>query len=78
MKNNNDKLSELVFLLMLSHMRWRKIQEEGCNDPFWSDGANLNLIRNHIIYFRDEIRKLCENKNLPLPELYYEEVPPGV
>ena len=30
--------------------RWDKIMAEGCQDPFWPDGVNLNLKRNHIIY----------------------------
>lgn len=30
---------------------WDKIAQNGCSDPFWPDGVNLNLIRNHIIYY---------------------------
>ena len=30
--------------------RWDEINKHGCNDPFWSDGVNMNLVRNHIIY----------------------------
>lgn len=31
--------------------RWNHIAQNGCSDPFWPDGVNMNLIRNHIIYF---------------------------
>jgi len=29
--------------------RWDNIYENGCGDPTWSDGVNLNLVRNHIL-----------------------------
>ena len=31
--------------------RWEYISLHGCSDPFWTDGINMNLIRNHIIYW---------------------------
>lgn len=30
--------------------RWDTIMRDGCSDPTWPDGVNLNLVRNHIIY----------------------------
>lgn len=50
----------------------------GCNDPFWPDGCNLNLTRNHIIADRKRIEMLCEEHELPLPEEYYYKIPPVV
>ena len=29
---------------------WIDIFNNGCSDPFWCDGVNMNLARNHIIY----------------------------
>lgn len=31
--------------------RWNEIACSGCQDPGWPDGVNMNLIRNHIIYW---------------------------
>lgn len=31
--------------------RWDQIHEHGCQDPSWEDGVNINLVRNHIIYY---------------------------
>lgn len=31
--------------------RWNEIAKNGAGDPFWPDGTNMNLVRNHIIYF---------------------------
>ena len=30
---------------------WNDVHQNGCADPFWPDGVNLNLTRNHIIYY---------------------------
>lgn len=32
--------------------QWKDINQNGCNDPFWSDGCNMNLTRNHIIIIK--------------------------
>nr|DAO96225.1 MAG TPA: hypothetical protein [Caudoviricetes sp.] len=57
---------------------WEHINENGCNDPFWADGCNMNLTRNHILSYRNEIANCCEEHNLPLPEEYFLKVPPEV
>ena len=31
--------------------RWEHINAHGCSDPAWADGFNMNLVRNHIIYY---------------------------
>lgn len=30
--------------------RWDRLSKEGCSDPHWEDGFNMNLVRKHIIY----------------------------
>lgn len=55
---------------------WKDINQNGCNDPFWSDGCNLNLVRNHIIYYKEEIRKICNDNKIELPEEYHLSIPP--
>lgn len=43
--------------------RWNAIRKNGSNDPFWPDGVNLNLVRNHIIYANRRLKnclpRLC-------------------
>lgn len=48
-----------------SWRRWQEIHKNGCNDPFWSDGVNLNLIRNHMIYALSNSAVAPEDKLLP-------------
>lgn len=55
--------------------RWAHIKEFGTSDPFWSDGVNLNLVRNHILYYKKMIE---ENEEVPYPDIYYRETPPEV
>ena len=58
--------------------KWKSTLEAGCSDPFWPDGVNLNLIRNHIIYAKRKIMTLCQEFMLPLPNNYYRPTPPEV
>ncbi len=58
--------------------RWKDINQNGCNDPFWSDGCNMNLVRNHIIYDKCQLENMCREKSCPLPEEYYIQTPPEV
>ena len=57
---------------------WKTINEYGCNDPFWPDGTNMNLTRNHIIYHKMSIRQICGENCLSLPDEYYIPTPPEV
>ena len=65
----NDIIKELV--------NWKYSNENGCQDPFWADGVNMNLIRNHIIYAKNQILELAENGE-ELPDEYYIPTPPEV
>ena len=37
---------------------WHDLKANGCSDPFWPDGVNMNLVRNHIIYALRQIAEL--------------------
>ncbi len=41
-----------------SYSRWEEIAREGCADPFWEDGVNMNFVRNRIIH----LYRLLEDK----------------
>lgn len=58
--------------------QWNYILEHGCSDPFWPDGCNMNLTRNHIISYKREIAKYCEATGSELPPEYYLPTPPEV
>lgn len=58
-------------------LRWENLSQYGGSNPFWSDGANMNLVRNHIIHDKRELEKITSSKE-ELPEVYYRETPPEV
>lgn len=64
--------------LMGSIERWADIKINGCNDPAWPDGANMNLAKNHIIWHRFKIMEICTAHELTYPPEYYLTVPPEV
>ena len=57
---------------------WEDINRNGCNDPFWADGCNMNLTRNHIIYAKRQIAQICEEHEMQVPEEMYLPTPPQV
>lgn len=59
-----------------SYECWNHILQNGAGDPFWEDGANMNLVRNHIIYYKRQ----CEAELLPeeYPEEYFWGLPTEV
>ena len=74
MKKKKDENYEAM--LVERFMRWENLYKNGGSDPFWADGGNLNLVRNHIIYTKRQI----EETFLPgeYPEIYYKDTPPKV
>lgn len=50
-------------------LNWEFIYKYGCSDPFWPDGTNLNLIRNHCIFDKRQMEELCKEHSLPMPKL---------
>ena len=73
-----DKVKECCQSIRREIEHWKAINQNGCNDPFWSDGCNMNLTRNHIISYQRQIREICTENQLPLPEEYYLSIPPEV
>lgn len=54
--------------------RWESLKVNGGSDPFWADGCNMNLVRNHIIYYKRKIEETMRPKEYP--ESYFRELPP--
>ena len=45
--------------------QWEHLRVMGGRDPFWPDGCNMNLVRNHIIHHKMQLLELCEGRELP-------------
>lgn len=73
-----NRLKEAIASCEESHRHWHDIYENGCSDPFWADGVNLNLVHNHIRYYNNIIRECCDELGQDYPEVYHREIPPEV
>lgn len=71
-----EELQELSEQLEERHERWHYIKTYGTTDPFWPDGVNINLVRNHCSYYRRLIKELCDKHGLSVPIIYEKPVPP--
>ncbi|MDR1208791.1 MAG: hypothetical protein LBK41_00505 [Clostridiales bacterium] len=56
--------------------RWEHIYKKGCSDPIWPDGVNLELLHNHILYYKRMIEETMPEAKYP--EIYYRDAPPEV
>ena len=63
-----EALAKLEVEYIQERHDWEFIYKYGCSDPFWPDGSNLNLIRNHCIFYKQEMERICKEHSLPLPE----------
>ena len=59
------------------YARGDEVFTKGGSDPFWTDGVSLSLIRNQILYCKEQLAKQ-ENSLFGLPDVYYRETPPEV
>lgn len=55
---------------------WQHLYEYGGQDPSWSDGVNLNLVRNHIYYYKRKIKETMAPE--AYPEIHHQATPPEV
>jgi len=60
-----------------SYAEWNEVFTKGGSDPFWTDGVNLELVRNRIISCKQQLEKQG-NSLFGLPDSYYRELPPEV
>ena len=71
-RTQEDPLAELE----KAYAHWQALYDHGGSDPTWPDGVNLNLVRNHIYYYKRQIEE-----KFPLyisHELYQRLLPPKV
>jgi hypothetical protein len=68
-------IKEMVDQLNESIEHHKQLLIHGGQDPFYTDGCNANLIRNHVIYYKNKIKELSEEKGLEFPEEYFTPTP---
>ena len=43
-----DKVKEYCQCICREIEQWKNINQNGCNDPFWPDGCNMNLTQKSV------------------------------
>jgi hypothetical protein len=71
-----EKREDYGLKLSEEYDNWAYLYEHGGSDPFWEDGVNLNLVRNHIYYYRGKIEETLSPENYPAA--FFREIPPEV
>ena len=74
-KKETENLTEE---LTKSFERWDYLREYGGSDPSYADGTNMNLVRNHIMYYKQKIMEQYGSDYEKYPEVIYRETPPEV
>ncbi len=64
--------------LAKSFERWEYLKEHGGSDPFYADGGSMNLVRNHIMYYKNAMVEQYGADYEKYPEIFYRELPPEV
>lgn len=59
-----------------SRKRWDYLKKNGGSSPFYADGCDLNLVRNHMIYYQHLMKEICRENKLSLPDSFYIDLPP--
>ena len=74
----NKEKEDLAVELAKSFEQWEHLKEYGGSDPSYADGYNMNLVRNHILYYKHKIVEQYGADYKKYPEIFYREVPPEV
>lgn len=62
---------ELKERLIERYSRWVHIFFNGCTDPTYHDGVNIDLVRNHIFYEKSQVEKILGHNYMAYPDEYF-------
>lgn len=71
-----SRQENLLDKLAKAYDQWENLQKQGGSDPFYPDGVNLNLIRNHILYYKQRIEE--EQPLYKNTQMFQRALPPKV
>jgi hypothetical protein len=55
---------EVQHSIRFSLEQWRHLHKKGGTDPFYSDGSNMNIVREQIIHAQVHLRELCKTEKV--------------
>jgi hypothetical protein len=69
--NLKAELQEAEKGIIDSYNRYKELFFKGCSDPSYCDGTNINLVCNHINYYKRRIEELAQGMFWLYPDCYY-------
>lgn len=57
--------------ILKDYSRWKHIFDNGCTDPSYCDGVNINLVRNHILYDKKKVEEKLKDNFIAYPDSYF-------
>lgn len=60
-------LRELMDALYAEYAKWQYVNTWGNGDEVYTDGEDLELARSRIGCYRERIRRMCAENDLPVP-----------
>ena len=76
-KTLEEQVQECISDLKQAYAQWQRQYVEGVGDPNWPDGTNLNLVHNHICFYKRRLRELQEQGWMgEFPEVFFQPEPP--
>lgn len=76
MGKRTEKEPDLEEALIKAYQNWENTRETGCHDPHYDDSVNLNLLRNHILYYKNQMEERYGEDLGKYLEIYFKELPP--
>ena len=67
--SKRNRATDYAAELEKEYARWDEVFTRGGSDPFWTDGVNLELTRNHILHYKEQLAKQ-DNSLFGLPDNY--------
>jgi hypothetical protein len=75
-KRKYQQMNAAESLKTATEASWQALYTHGGQDPFHEDGVNMNLVRNHILYYRRQIEESFPPEEYPIA--YKQPVPEEV
>lgn len=66
-----EEVLSLRVFLHDRYIHYKDLYNNGCSDPSYCDGTNINLTCNHISYAKRKIEELCGDRYFMYPDEYY-------
>lgn len=70
-KQQQPTALQLEGRILSDYSRWKEIFNDGCTDPTWKDGVNIDLVRNHILYDKRCCDEVLKDNHLAYPDSYF-------